>query len=344
MADKSGDAPGNGVATEDALEQVAALKARVSQDAVALEETNRRLASVANEAVAAREETATLRAAIETTTATSKLDTDLETANRELDDLGKKYEDAFSSGDAKQLREIQTKMALAGGRIATLQSAKEAPPVKPATDAGRVRPAQSQPANDREAFIQQRSAPTAAWLRQHPEFFDDKKVNARVRAADMIWESDGKAKDTPEYFNFIEKESGLAPQSATTATSEEAPAGRAATERPAAAQAGTKGAATDLTPAGANASLPEGRRGPPQQGRPRQQPVAAPPNRDGAPNLSGRGDSAVKRITPEMQAWAKMMYPPTKDNPEGGIDAELYYDEYTKALANGEINDRFGNT
>ena len=83
MADKSGDAPGNGVATEDALEQVAALKARVSQDAVALEETNRRLASVANEAVAAREETATLRAAIETTTATSKLDTDLETANRE---------------------------------------------------------------------------------------------------------------------------------------------------------------------------------------------------------------------------------------------------------------------
>ena len=43
-----------------------------------------------------------------------------------------------------------------------------------------------------------------------------------------------------------------------------------------------------------------------------------------------------------MQQWAKMMYPPTKDNPEGGIDAEQYFDEYTRLKEEGEINDRFG--
>ena len=156
-----------------------------------------------------------------------------------------------------------------------------------------------------------------------------------------MWDKTGKPKDTPEYFSFIEKESGVSGEPAQVAAE-----GRTDAEGDKAGKgrdAGTEGAAAALTPAGQTDNLPAGRRTPPQAGRGgRGTPVAAPPNRDSAPNLSGRGNSGEKRITPEMQAWAKMMYPPSKDNPEGGIDPEIYYDEYMRLKEEGEINDRFG--
>jgi hypothetical protein len=334
---------GETVATPDALAQVEGLKNRVLHAEATTEEANRRAAMAAESARLASEDASAARAAAEAATTTSRA-SELERANSEMTTLQGQYEDAFTAGDAKAMSATQAKMAKLGGRIAQLETEKEAAPARPAGDTGRVRQPSNGAVDPNEAFLMTRTAPTAAWLRQHPEFFRDQRFNAKVRAADLEWESEGKPKDTREYFDFIERKAGLVAEPAAPAR----PAAEEPAPKPAAAAAvpgaGTEGTAATLTPAGTgpNAALPDGRRTPPQAGRARGTPVAAPPSREGAPALSGRAETGVKRITPEMQAWAKMMYPPTKDNPDGGVDPELYYDEYVRMVEEGEINDRFG--
>src|ERR1700674_4743420 len=156
-------------------------------------------------------------------------------------------------------------------------------------------------------------------------------VGTKSRPADLDLEAEGKAKDTPEYFEHIERRAGLIPDPAVT-TRQDGDGKPAANGKAPAAQTGTEGAATTLTPAGADI-LPDGKRGPPQAGRGRAAPVAAPPSRDGS--MPGRRADGEKRITPEMQRWAAMMYP------NGGITPEEYYDEYVRLKDAGEINDRF---
>lgn len=350
--------PDNGnVATEDALQQVQALKDRINQSAVATEEANRRAAAAEGTAAVAIDAANRAAAAVEQVTTTSRVSTELDAANREMDEHKRAYKDAFTAGDADAMAEAQAKIGRAAAKIDRLEIAKDAPPVRPTQpDAMPRRPAApisperyadlarngfvGASPSEQEMFIAERqSSATAAWLRQHPQFFSDPKFNRTVRAADVEWDG---AKDTPEYFAFVERKLGLTQEPAQDPPA--ARAGSARTEK-SAADTGTAGAAATLTPAGmpgANADLPAGRRGPPQAGRQRQAPVAAPPNRDGAPNLGGRGNSGEKRITPEMQAWARMMYPPTKDHPDGGIDPEQYYDEYMRLKEEGEIGDRFG--
>ena len=349
--------PDNGnVATEDAMQQVQALKDRINQSAVATEEANRRAAAAEGTAAAAIDAANRAAAAVEQVTTTSRTNTELDAANREMDDHRAAYEAAFTAGDPKAMSDAQVKIGRAAAKIDRLEIAKDAPAVRPAPDAmprrqaGPIAPERyadlsrngfvGASPSEQEVFIAERQSPaTAAWLRQHPQFFSDSKFNRTVRAADVEWDG---AKDTPEYFAFVERKLGLTQEPAQDPPANRA--GSARTEKPA-TDTGTAGAATTLTPAGAagaNADLPAGRRGPPQAGRQRQAPVAAPPNRDGAPNLGGRGASGEKRITPEMQAWARMMYPPTKDHPDGGIDPEQYYDEYMRLKEEGEIGDRFG--
>lgn len=340
MAEEGSAGAAEGVATEDAVAQVEGLKARLGQANVAIEEANRRALTAGHQAsVATQEAEAARRAADEAsrTAASSELDG----ANREMEGLKATYAKAFSDGDGAAIAEAQAKMARLGSRIDRLEENKRTSetrrtaPGAGGTDAGGRVIAPGPAADPREAFIASRTPLTAAWLRQHPQYFTDQRFSAKVRAADMDWEADGNAKDTPEYFAFIERRAGLTQDN--SALGGQRGAGGAGGER-AAAGTGTSGTAAELTAAGGEGATV---RRPPRAGQTRVG-VAAPPARDGGTPLSGRGDHGVKRITPEMQAWAKMMYPPTKDNPDGGISPEQYYDEYQKLVDEGEIHDRFG--
>lgn len=325
------------VASEDALVQVQGLRARLGHTSVALEESNRRLAGAQATAEAALETAAAARAEVAAATARTQTNADLDRARDDLSAAEREVEEAFTASDGKALAAAQAKVGRLGARVERLEEADrvaKAPPQQ-RPNGGRVNQpnpriqelAQSNwvgaNGSERELFMSGRTAPTAAWLRTHPEFFDDRKVNARVRAADTEWEAEGKPKDTPEYFDFIEQKAGLV----------EAPARTQTEDPPARTAAGSAGTAAALTPAGGTAAAAEPTEKTPRAGQRRVAPVAAPPTRSGAPNLSGKGGTTGEmRITPEMQRWAEIC----------GVDPAEYYAEHQRLLGEGEIQDRFG--
>lgn len=349
---------GENVATPDALEQVAALGRRVARTEAQTEEATRRATAATEAAAHATDAAARAIQTAEATTTTNTRAADLDRLNGEMNTLQKQYEEAFTAGDGAAAGAAQAKMARLGGRLARLEDTADDPPAptrRPATDGGRVTGPSPDKINrvnaliaarwvgataeERELFLAGsqdlgmagRTPKSAAWLRQHPEYFEDRRFNAMVRAADTEWEAEGKERDTDEYFDFIERKTGLATDPTPALTDD--PPRRVAATKPG-ADLGTDGAAVELTPAGADAA--PGRRTPPQPGRPHRAPVAAPPTRDGAPALSGRGgDRGQIRISPEMQEAAKWMYP-------GGIDPAEYAEEHRRLVEDGEIVDRFG--
>lgn len=97
----------------------------------------------------------------------------------------------------------------------------------------------------RDAFLATRSPQTADWLRQHPEFFTDPAAFKRISGADTLAQGRGIRPDTPEYFDFIGKESMSDTRGADRrATEREPPAGAAPPSRegrgPTGRPAGTK--------------------------------------------------------------------------------------------------------
>ena len=341
MADNDG-----AVATPDALEQVDALKARLQQNNVALEEANRRTAQIAATADAALAEAAAARAAVQDVNATSRT-TDIDRAKADMTALEKEYGEAFTAGDGAAVAAANGKMARLGARIERLEGAVDTTQ-RQAQPSGRVQADNGNSqriqalmsshwvgagAQEQEAFLNTRSPQTAAWLRMHPEYFGDRKFNAKVRAADTEWDADGKPRDTPEYFDFIERRAGLA-QDPAQRPNGDAPAGdrrQPAVDPAQPAQAGTRGTAATLTPAGVpddstlRTSLE--RNADPQRPR-RGTPVAAPPTRDGAPALSGRPSANEVRITKEEQEWAKMI----------GITPEEYHAGLEELRREGDPN------
>jgi hypothetical protein len=61
-----------------------------------------------------------------------------------------------------------------------------------------------------EAFLKGRTKPTADWVRAHPEFARDPAFRDRVTAVDgYVTKVRGIERDTPEYFEAVEREIGL---------------------------------------------------------------------------------------------------------------------------------------
>jgi hypothetical protein len=169
--------------------------------------------------------------------------TAIDTMKREGDILKGNYKQAMAVGDYDSAAEYQEAMADARAKLLQLEngmSAMEAQSRQP------VQPVQH--ADPVEQLASQLSAPSAAWVRAHPEYARTPRLTQKMIAAHNLVTADGIASDTPEYFASVEKVLGIgAPVEQESAlSSASAPAQRRSA--PAAAPVSRSGTASGTRP------------------------------------------------------------------------------------------------
>jgi hypothetical protein len=198
---------------ERAAREVASLRNRASEaEARAGEE---RAARVRAEQQAA----AALQGAEDT--GFTAITTALGAATREKEGLTAEMRTAGEAGDYGRIAEISARLGELGAEIRDLSRGRES--YEAERQRRLDRPTQTQRAEpqaataaersvlaqlgapNREAFLANRTAPTADWLRAHPEFFSDPQAHARITGADALAKGRGLEVDSPEYFRYIEE-------------------------------------------------------------------------------------------------------------------------------------------
>ena len=169
--------------------------------------------------------------------------TAIDTMKREGDILKENYKQAMAAGDFDSAAEYQEAMADARAKLLQLEngmSAMEAQLKQP--------PRPVQHADPVELMASQLSAPSAAWVRAHPEYARTPRLTQKMIAAHNLVTADGIASDTPEYFASVERILGIsAPVEQESAmSSASAPAQRRSA--PAAAPVSRTGTATGTRP------------------------------------------------------------------------------------------------
>lgn len=152
--------------------------------------------------------------------ADSQLDTvssGLAAAQTDAEAASAEYQSAMEAGDFARAAKAQRRIASAEAKIVRLDEAKadlEARKTKTAEEPAKTRTEQTAEtraaADPVEAYIANRTEPTAKWLREHKDWITDDKKNRKLTAAH--WEAvddQGLKPDTPEYFEFVETKIGL---------------------------------------------------------------------------------------------------------------------------------------
>jgi hypothetical protein len=80
---------------------------------------------------------------------------------------------------------------------------------------------QMAPADPVEAFASQLSPRSADWVRKHPEFVRDPRLNAKMIAAHNLAVADGIPTDTDDYFAAIEETFKVTPKPVQTDTDDQ---------------------------------------------------------------------------------------------------------------------------
>jgi hypothetical protein len=148
------------------------------------------------------------------TTAISASQQDAESAKRDI-------RNAKQNGDLETELEAIDRLASARATLIRLDEAKQdlearqkAPPkpqAKPQLDAV-------------EAFAQNRTPKTAAWIRAHPEYVTSERGIRKLTAADAVAQAEDLIPDTPEYFAKVEEYLGIGKaEAAPTEASQVAP-------------------------------------------------------------------------------------------------------------------------
>ena len=138
----------------------------------------------------------------------------IEQVTQQNDTLEASYADALAAQDWKAAAKAQRQMADNAAKLAQLESGKVALEKAP-------KPVPRAPADPVEQFCAQLSAPSAAWVRAHPEFVRDQHKNQQMLAAHQLAIARGYKADTPEYFGSIEKTLEIAPAVTKTATQDD---------------------------------------------------------------------------------------------------------------------------
>lgn len=146
---------------------------------------------------------------------TTAVDSQLETVEQgisaaeiELDAAEASFKSAMEAGDFDKAAKAQRAMALAGGNIARLREAVDDMKARK-EQVSKEKPAPVQPDDPFEAFVATKTAPTAAWLRQHRDWVTDPTRNARLTAAHFNAVAEKLVPDTQEYFDHVEQFLGL---------------------------------------------------------------------------------------------------------------------------------------
>ena len=144
----------------------------------------------------------------------------LDAATARGEQLQSEYAKAMESADYATAGKLQMEMGRIASRIETLEAGKnqfeqsrndklrQPTPAEPAAPA----------ADPIEADLATRDPQSAAWIRQHtdasgkPRFYTDPQFQARVIGAHNLALGNGMAVNSPEYFEFVERTSGVAAQ------------------------------------------------------------------------------------------------------------------------------------
>lgn len=129
----------------------------------------------------------------------------LDMVNNERQMLRAQYAEAMSQGNYAMVAEINDRMNDLAVKAATIEQGREA------MEAQKKQPVQQQPytADPVEAFASQLTPRSASWVREHPEFVRDQKLNRKMIAAHELAVADGIDPDTDEYFDYVEKTLGV---------------------------------------------------------------------------------------------------------------------------------------
>lgn len=124
----------------------------------------------------------------------------IDTVNRDIELLSQAHTFAMQSGDFDRATKIQREMSANEAKLLQLENGRRA-----MEEAPRQPEPQMPPADPVEAFASQLSRRSADWVRQHPEFVTDQRLNAKMIAAHNLAIAEGIPTDTDEYFEAIEE-------------------------------------------------------------------------------------------------------------------------------------------
>ncbi len=126
------------------------------------------------------------------------LTTAIASLTQNTDALESRYAEAMAAQDYAAAAKAQREMATNAAKLQRLEDGKAALERAP-------KPQLRVPTDPVEQFATKLSAPSAAWIRAHPEYVRDRAKNAELLAADQIARARGIAPDSPEYFRSVER-------------------------------------------------------------------------------------------------------------------------------------------
>ena len=140
----------------------------------------------------------------------------IDTLRRDDEILKQNYQYAMSQGNFSAAADIQQEMSGNAAKLLQLSNGLEAMKARPKTPEPRQAP--SDPV---EAFAAQLSPKSADWVRKHPEYVKDAKLNRKMIAAHELAMADGMPVDSAEYFSAIEETLKIKAAPPQTDTSDE---------------------------------------------------------------------------------------------------------------------------
>ena len=121
------------------------------------------------------------------------------------------YREAMSLGDYDQAANLQSEMATNAAKLLQLEQGKQSLEAQPK----QVAP-QPYVADPVEALASQLSPRSAAWVRAHPEYVTDQRLNQKMLAAHNLAMADNIPVDSDEYFSEIETTLRIKPSAQVT--------------------------------------------------------------------------------------------------------------------------------
>jgi hypothetical protein len=140
----------------------------------------------------------------------------IDTISRDIELLSQAHTQAMQNGDFDRATKIQREMSSNEAKLLQLSNGREA-----MENAPRPPEPQLPPADPVEAFAAQLSPRSADWVRRHPEFVRDPRLNAKMIAAHNLAVADGIPTDTDDYFAAIEETLKVSSKPAQTDTGDQ---------------------------------------------------------------------------------------------------------------------------
>lgn len=140
----------------------------------------------------------------------------IDTLRRDDEILKQNYQYAMSQSNFSAAADIQQEMSSNAAKLLQLSNGLEAMKARPK----QPEPVQA-PSDPVEAFAAMLSPKSADWVRRHPEYVKDAKLNRKMIAAHELAVADGVPVDSEDYFTAIEETLRIKPAAPQTQTTDD---------------------------------------------------------------------------------------------------------------------------